>query len=503
MKTRSLIGPAQVLLVAASLSPLLRAAEAPLVADTYITASSPGGNFGTATTMNIAPGNAGLVRFDLSGFTGTTVTSAYLQLFVDKVTTGGTLNFTLVTSSWTEGGVTNSSAPTAAGSSFASIGASAANAFILVPVTAQVQAWISTPASNNGIKITGTASTTVFLDTKENTTTSHPAQLIITVVEPTGPHGATGTTGPSGATGTTGATGPTGVTGPAGPTGPAGLTGAPGAAGALGAQGPAGPTGPTGPTGLIGATGVVGSAGAQGPGGPTGFTGPTGVTGVTGSTGVTGNAGSTGPPGLTGNTGSTGSTGATGANGPTGANGTTGPTGATGPTGPAGNPGNIGPTGPAVTGPTGPQGADGPTGNVFPMAPATIANSGYTIPDSDPYIYYLIDNSGGTYGAGGAGGSSTGHPASVTLPHANAGGPGRLIMIVATCRIINSASACNVGDATAQNVNGSQITATVQSGDSIVILDASQTSTVAHAEVFTVALISDGSHTWYVYDNGN
>ena len=70
MRTKSWIGPAAVLLVAGSiLAPALFAdAKAPLVGDATVSSSSPSTNFGTGTTLNIAPGSAGLVQFDLSGF---------------------------------------------------------------------------------------------------------------------------------------------------------------------------------------------------------------------------------------------------------------------------------------------------------------------------------------------------------------------------------------------------------------------------------------------------
>jgi hypothetical protein len=89
-----------------------------------------------------------------------------------------------------------------------------------------VQGGIATPASNNGFMIQANATTSVQFDTKENTSTSHPATLTI-VLANSGPTGATGPTGA--ASMVTGPTGPTGaasmVAGPAGPTGAIGATG--------------------------------------------------------------------------------------------------------------------------------------------------------------------------------------------------------------------------------------------------------------------------------------
>jgi uncharacterized protein (TIGR02145 family) len=77
-----------------------------------------------------------------------------------------------------------------------------------------------------------------------------------------------------------------------------------GATGATGAQGPIGLTGATGPAGPTGATGATGATGPTGPTGATGATGPIGLTGAAGATGATGALGPTGPQGPAGATGS-------------------------------------------------------------------------------------------------------------------------------------------------------------------------------------------------------
>ena len=183
------------------------------------------------------------------------------------------------------------------------IGVSVASAYISIPVTAQVQAWLN-GAPNNGLIVTAAPSTSsLFFDSKESTSTSHPAVLEIDL---SGQPGAIGAPGPSGATGATGATGPVGAAGPQGPTG------------AAGAQGATGPTGAIGPTGATGATGSQGPAGSLGATGPTGAVGPAGPTGAAGPAGATGAVGPSGPTGPIGNTGLTGNAGASGAAGATG-----------------------------------------------------------------------------------------------------------------------------------------------------------------------------------------
>ncbi len=503
MRTKSSIAPALIVVAVGSfIAPGLMAQNAPTVGDVTISSASPATNMNTGTaaqTLSIAPGNAGLVQFDLTDFSpSTTVSVAYLRVYANRVTTGGTLNFTVVTSPWNENTVTFATQPSTAGSPFASVGVSTANSFALVNVTAQVQSWIANPATNFGLEITGSGSTSVLLDTKENTATSHPAELIITVVGAPGPTGSTGPTGPIGPAGPTGPQGNAGPAGVTGPTGPTGATGPVGPTGNTGATGPTGPTGPTGATGTTGSAGSAGAAGVTGPKGPTGPVGPTGPTGATGAVGPVGNTGATGPTGPTGPTGSTGATGPTGGQGSPGAVGATGPAGATGPTGPTGPqglPGNTGPAGP--TGATGPQGANGPTGNVF--SNTTIATG--TISDTDTHMYYFVNNSGGTINSAGTG-TSNGNPQTITLPHATTAG--RVVFLIATCRTVSNTGACNnIADANRQPIITSQITANVQSGDTIITtFSGAQTpsATQAKAANFILALFSDGNHHWYVFD---
>ncbi len=362
MNTPSLVRPVSLLLLAGALwLPALSAADAPIVGDAYISGAAPAANFGSAAAITIAAGNTGLVQFNLSSIASPSVPAAYLKVYVNKVTTVGSLTFSPVLSAWTETGVTASPAP-GIGSSFASAPVNVANSFILIDVTSLVNGWLAAPSTNFGIAIAGVGATAVLLDTKENTATSHPAALDVTV------------TGPAGIPGPTGAVGPTG---PIGPTGPTGATGAKGPAGAPGIAGAAGAMGPTGATGPAGAPGATGAIGPVGPTGPIGVTGPTGPAGAQGPTGPTGPVGATGP---------------TGATGPAGSQGATGPVGNTG-----------------ATGPTGPQGTNGPTSNQFNFD-QTVHPNNYTVPDADTFIYYLVNNPAG----GGA--------VTLFLPHATVKG---------------------------------------------------------------------------------
>ena len=420
MNTPSLVRPVSLLLLAGALwLPALPAADAPLIADTYISAGAPATNFGSAATITIAPGNTGLVQFNLASIPpSSTVPVAYLKVYVNKVTTAGTLTFSPVLSAWTETGVTSSPGP-GVGASFASVPVSVANTFVLIDVTAQVNGWLATPSTNFGIAIAGAGATAVLLDTKENAATSHPGALDVTV---TGPQGASGTAGAIGATGANGPAGATGATGAKGP------TGATGVAGAGGAVGPTGPTGPAGAAGAIGATGVAGITG------PVGATGPIGPSGAAGPTGATGPAGANGP---------------TGATGPIGPKGVSGAAGAAGPSGAAGS-----------------QGANGPTSNQFNFDP-TVHSTNYTVPDTDTFIYYLVNNPAG----GGA--------ANLILPHASV--KGRILYAIPA----NASPA------------SSRVTVTAQGSDSIFTgtLPAAQTSLTSQRPI---SLFSDGGTHWHV-----
>ena len=230
--------------------------------DSYVVPGSTS-NYGSATTLNVggASNDQALVQFDLTqlpaGTTAASIAKATLIVFVTKVTAAGTVNFSVANGIWTEPGVNGNNAPVAATSVASGVAISTAGDYIAVDATAAVQSWLN-GTTNSGFIITPNMGTgvNVSFDSKESTTTSHPAALSITLVGSGGAAGATGAPGATGPTGATGAgtTGATGATGGAGPTGPAGPTGA---AGAIG------PTGATG-TGVAGATGATGATGAAG-----------------------------------------------------------------------------------------------------------------------------------------------------------------------------------------------------------------------------------------------
>ena len=250
------------LLAVSILAAQFAAAQIPATDDSYTASSSPTSNYGTQSGVNvIGPGVNGYIRFDLTtlpaNLTSSNVSKATLRLNINGVTTSGTFDVYLVTSSWTEGALTYNNAPTrgAKVASAVMITTSKRN-FIDVDVTSAVQAWLSSPnpVPNYGIALVPSSgsSISVSFDSKENTSTSHDPELSVAMIS-SGPQGPTGPAGPAGATGPQGPAGSQGSQGPAGPQGPQGLTGAtgpqgiPGVMGLPGPQGPQGNTGPQGP----------------------------------------------------------------------------------------------------------------------------------------------------------------------------------------------------------------------------------------------------------------
>jgi hypothetical protein len=327
------------------------------LADTYISQTNPTNNFGNIGTMTVGPlgspglGNAALVQVDISrlialGVNASQIQQATFTIYVHTVGVAGGLDLATLTTPWSETTATYNMAPTPSGAVASNVSTpGGTNGYVTFDITTVLQGWVTTPSSNNGLQITAALaqpSTQVILDTKESTTTSHPA-FIDVILAATGTVGATGPTGFAGPAGATGATGANGAAGPAGATGATGANGAAGAAGATGATGAngaagaAGATGATGANGAAGVAGATGPAGANGTAGAAGATGPAGANGAAGAAGATGAAGPAGAVGATGPAGAAGAKGATGAAGANGTNGTNGTNGATGATGPAGS----------------------------------------------------------------------------------------------------------------------------------------------------------------------
>jgi hypothetical protein len=201
----------------------------PTLGDSFF-ASGSASNFGTSPTINVGGAGAyeGLIQFDTSALpsviTGASVEKASLTLFVSKVGTAGAVNINAANGAWTESAVNGSNAPSLGMSVASAVLVTTADSYITVDATALVKDWLDGVITNSGIILTvdpSSPGTSVFFDSKESSSTSHPAFLQV-ILAGTGATGPVGPAGPKGATGNTGPQGPAGPQGVVGPQGPAG-----------------------------------------------------------------------------------------------------------------------------------------------------------------------------------------------------------------------------------------------------------------------------------------
>ncbi|MDD5276473.1 MAG: DNRLRE domain-containing protein, partial [Methylovulum sp.] len=199
----------------------------PVIADTYPAEI----HAGAKSTVNLNGNTKGLFNFDLShalpkGTTSNDVAKATLFIYVDSLSTKGSLDVSPITSNWLENNVTTTSQPTVGLPVAKSTRIWRDKTFFAIDVTHLVQNWIDSPEANFGLALEPhpKATTTLSISSKESKSSSQPAFLDV-VLQGIGPTGARGASGPTGATGATGATGPKGATGVIGATGPKGATG--------------------------------------------------------------------------------------------------------------------------------------------------------------------------------------------------------------------------------------------------------------------------------------
>ncbi|MBK8816393.1 MAG: collagen-like protein [Methylococcaceae bacterium] len=184
------------------------------------------------------------------------------------ITTGGNLTLRRVTQDWAEKTIPAGGVAPALDlriSQSIPISTDFAGRWVQFDVSDIFKTWLPLPSPSNfgfALTVENGSLLDATIDSKENTSTSHPAVLEVVLRSD-------GATGATGATGANGPTGPTGADGGIGPTGP------------TGADGAIGPIGPTGADGANGAIGPTGATGDVGPTGPTGATGPTGISTIT------------------------------------------------------------------------------------------------------------------------------------------------------------------------------------------------------------------------------
>jgi acid phosphatase type 7 len=141
-------------------------------ADSYVDASQPTTNFGTATTVRLdgSPVVHSYLRFNVTGLTGT-VTNATLRVWANSAQSTGYDAFSVADNTWGETTINNTNAP-AFGTQLGSSGKITASTWTSVNVTAAV--------SGNGTYSFGlstTNATAVSLSSREG---ANPPQLVVT-----------------------------------------------------------------------------------------------------------------------------------------------------------------------------------------------------------------------------------------------------------------------------------------------------------------------------------
>lgn len=232
------------ILAALAFATSLSAASAALTDDATIQTAFPANNFGGLPNLQIGQSSSSFLRFSLadlpSGAVSSTIRRATLTVFINRVVAPGSVSVHYVPpASWTEKDVTYGNAPFAQPETLR-FTANTALTFASADVTKLVSAALDANQNQVALRLSAAGSTEIFLDSKENTSTSQAARLDI---ELTGPQGPQGIQGPKGDTGPQGLQGIQGIQG---------LQGPPGVAGAQGPVGPQGPKGDTGSSSVLG-----------------------------------------------------------------------------------------------------------------------------------------------------------------------------------------------------------------------------------------------------------
>jgi hypothetical protein len=152
--------------------------------DAYTNTASPATNYGAKTLLDVESSQTTFIQFNLAsipaGYTSSNITKATLKLYVNTVVAAGSFNVDYVNGTWTESTLTANTAPALGTTIAASVPLVTAdkNQYILIDITPAVQAWLSGTA-NDGIALVGNSPVNATFDSKETTSTSHPAELDI------------------------------------------------------------------------------------------------------------------------------------------------------------------------------------------------------------------------------------------------------------------------------------------------------------------------------------
>jgi TGF-beta propeptide len=149
--------------------------------DAFTNTAAASTNYGANVLLNVnGAKEIAYIQFNLASIPASaSVSKATLKLYVNAVTTAGSVNVDFVNGSWAESTITSSLSPVLGTTIDASVPLTAAskNQYILIDVTSAVQAWLSGSQANDGIALVANGTFSASFDSKENTTTSHPAEL--------------------------------------------------------------------------------------------------------------------------------------------------------------------------------------------------------------------------------------------------------------------------------------------------------------------------------------
>ncbi len=150
-------------------------------ADAYTNSAAPTTNYGSNPLLEVeGASQTSFIQFNLSSIpTGASVSQATLKLYVNGVTTPGSFNVDYVNGAWSESTITHNLSPAIGSTIVAGVPITAAdtNQYILINITPAVVAWLKATQANDGVALVANGSFNASFDSKENTTTSHPAEL--------------------------------------------------------------------------------------------------------------------------------------------------------------------------------------------------------------------------------------------------------------------------------------------------------------------------------------
>ena len=150
--------------------------------DAYTNTANPTTNYGANVLLDVNGAmQIAYIQFNLASIpSGSSVSQATLKLYANAVTKAGSFNVDYVNGTWSENTITSNMAPALGNAIASNVSLTAAdkNQYILIDITAALQAWLSGTA-NDGIALVANGNFNATFDSKENTTTSHPAELDI------------------------------------------------------------------------------------------------------------------------------------------------------------------------------------------------------------------------------------------------------------------------------------------------------------------------------------